>query len=111
MSLFKVISEKIAKKEIITTASFINYTNSLNQAVKQQPGFISSNSYFKEPLKHYSDKITLITISEWATDSHWEQWYNCNDRRNIQRQYTQYVEHENFHRIFKKNQLRDVFLL
>ena len=111
MNLFKVISEKIAKREIITTVSFINYTNRLNQAAKQQPGFISSNSYFKEPFDNYSEKITLITISEWETDTHWKHWYNCNDRRNIQHQFSNYIEHESFHRIFKKNLLKDIFLL
>ena len=73
MNRFKILSEKISSKELLTTNRFINYTNSLSQAAKKQPGFMSSNSYFKGDLNNeQQDILTMVTISEWTSSDDWE---------------------------------------
>lgn len=112
MYRFKILSEKIASKEVIRTNKFINYTNSLSQAAKQQPGFISSNSYFKGELNpEQQDTLTMVTISEWTSNDDWEKWFQSPERKSISHQYQDIIEEEKFHRIFKKKEIEDIFLL
>lgn len=112
MYRFKILSEKIASKEVIRTNKFINYTNSLSQAAKQQPGFMSSNSYFKGELNHeQQDTLTMVTISEWTSNDDWEKWFLSPKRKSISQQYQDIIKEEKFHRIFKKKEIEDIFLL
>ncbi len=112
MNYFKILSQKIASKEVLRTNRFINYTNCLSQAAKQQSGFISSNSYFKSNLSlDKSNNLTMITISEWNTSDDWEQWFLSSERQKISSQYQDIIEQEEFHRIFKRKEIEDIFLL
>jgi len=112
MNRFKILSEKIASKELLRTNRFINYTNSLSQAAKQQPGFLSSNSYFKGNLNNeQQDILTMVTISEWTSSDDWEQWYQSTERSSISHQYQDIIAEEKFHRIFKRKEIEDIFLL
>tara|TARA_B100000989_G_C19414830_1_gene415979 strand:+ start:442 stop:780 length:339 start_codon:yes stop_codon:yes gene_type:complete len=112
MNRFKILSEKVASKELLRTNRFINYTNSLSQAAKQQPGFISSNSYFKGNLNNEEqNSLTMVTISEWTSSDDWEQWFQSSERKSISHQYQGIIKEERFHRIFKRKEIEDIFLL
>ena len=112
MYRFKILSEKISSKELIGTNKFINYTNTLSQAAKQQPGFMSSNSYFKGNLNSEQlDTLTMVTISEWTSNVDWERWFQSPERKSISHQYQDIIKEERFHRIFKKKEIEDIFLL
>lgn len=94
------------------TNKFINYTNTLPQAAKQQPEFMSSNSHFKEELNpEQQDTLTMVTISKWTSSDDWEQWYQSIERNSISYQYQDIIAEEKFHRIFKRKEIGDIFLL
>ena len=53
----------------------------------------------------------MITISEWNTSDDWEQWFLSSERQKISSQYQDIIEQEEFHRIFKRKEIEDIFLL
>ena len=82
--IIKIISNKIAKEHLSTGSRtlFIDYTNILSEISKTQPGFISSNSYWKNPLEYNTDQtIEITSISEWKSINDWKSWYNSELRQ------------------------------
>ena len=84
MNSIKIIAEKYASKTCINASRFITYTNRLTEIAGKQEGFILSSSYLKEPIDFIEkNPLTIITISEWKHFSHWEDWENSKERKNI----------------------------
>lgn len=111
MNRIKILSEKISVKNCLSYNKFVNYTNQLSEHAKQQPGFISSNTYFKEPLEMAKLPINVITISEWKNMESWENWYNSDIRNEIYNDFKDTIKKEEYNLIFKKNNINDIFLL
>lgn len=112
--IIKIISNKIAKDSLSTGSrnNFIDYTNILSEAAKNHSGFISSNSYWKNPLETYTEqKIEIVSISEWKSLQDWENWYNSEKRKEINNKYIKIIEEEKFNVLLKKTPLDDIFLL
>ena len=53
----------------------------------------------------------MVTISEWTSNDDWEKWFQSPERKSISHQYQDIIEEEKFHRIFKKKEIEDIFLL
>ena len=111
MNRIKILSEKISIKNCFSSNKFINYTNQLSEHVKQQPGFISSNTYFKEPIEFEKLPVNIITISEWENIESWKDWYNSNIRKEIYNEFKDTIKKEEFNLILKRNNINDIFLL
>lgn len=112
--IIKIISNKIAKDHLSTGSrtSFIDYTNILSETAKNQTGFISSNSYWKNPLENHTDqKIEIISISEWKSIDDWNSWYNSESRQQINNKYSKIIDEEKFNVLLKKTPSDDIFLL
>ena len=111
MKRIKILSEKISIKNCLSYNKFINYTNKLSDHAKYQKGFISSNTYFKEPIVLKKVPVNIITISEWDDIESWKNWYNSIIRKQIYNEFEDIIEKEEFNLIFKKNNINDIFLL
>ena len=112
--IIKIISNKIAKESLTTGSrnNFIDYTNILSETAKNHSGFISSTSYWKNPLESYTDQnIEIVSISEWKSLQDWENWYNSENRKEINNKYNKIIKEEKFNVLLKKTHLDDIFLL
>jgi len=113
--IIKIISNKIAKDKLATgsRSSFIEYTNNLSDVARTQQGFISSTSYWKNPIDYncFNQKIEIISISEWQSIQDWNKWYYSELRKNINNNYKNIINKEDFHLLLKKTSIDDIFLL
>ena len=112
--IVKIISNKVAKGSLTngSRTTFIDYTNVLSETAKTHKGFISSSSYWKNSLESSSsDKIEIVSISNWKSMQDWEDWYNSKSRKSINDKYQNIIEKENFNVLLKKSPLDDIFLL
>ncbi len=111
MNPIKIFSEKICVRNRISYTGFINYTNNLTKLAKQHHGFISSESFIKEPFEYDSDiPIKVITISQWDSIYDWNNWHSSGSRRDVYNNYRDVIDTENFNLLFKKKN-NDIFLL
>lgn len=116
MSAFvRIISKKILKSpQRYSRISLVDYTNELSECARNQPGFISSNSYWKTPIsgfdEHQNDLI-IISISEWENLDFWNKWLTSNQRKLIYLKHKNIIYNENFALLKKKVTNDDIFLL
>jgi antibiotic biosynthesis monooxygenase (ABM) superfamily enzyme len=113
--IVRIVSKKILKSTPnFSRVSLVDYTNELSECARNQPGFISSNSYWKTPIsgfdEHENDLI-IISISEWENFSYWNKWFKSNQRSLIYSKHENIIEKENFALLKKKVINDDVFLL
>lgn len=116
--LVKIISLK-STKEVITYGvpriRFSEYANSLAEQAKNHPGFISSNSYWKNTIQFPSEKETckleIVSISNWRSIDDWNSWYNSHKRKNIRKLYDDIIDNETFNLLNKRSDKDDTFLL
>tara|TARA_Y100000589_G_C26881973_1_gene518379 strand:+ start:126 stop:473 length:348 start_codon:yes stop_codon:yes gene_type:complete len=112
--IVKIISNKVAKGSLSdgSRTAFIDYTNVLSETAKTHKGFISSSSYWKNPIETSSnDKIEIVSISDWKSIQDWDDWYNSDSRKKINNKYQKIIDKENFNILLKKTPLDDIFLL
>ena len=114
--LIKIISIKKAKislHQVIPRVRLLEYTNSLSDLAKNYPGFITTNSYWKNSLDYSKDNynLELISISEWNTMNDWNNWFTSDDRYRIHMKYQNIIGREEFNILNKKEINDDTFLL
>ncbi len=111
--VLKIISKKILETgKQFPRIGLINYTNDLSQTARNQKGFKSSKSYWSVPVNDIKDKkVIIITISEWNSLNNWNDWYNSNERNNINTTYKDIINKESFSILKKKLENDDLFLL
>ena len=106
MSFIRVIAKKTAKDPLMVDA-FTRYINRLTKTAAYAPGFINSNSYWKN-----GDSIaTIVSISDWTSHSNWEKWLKSDERKTIVKENQGYIKKENFEILLKRNKCNDTFLL
>ena len=101
MSLIRVIAKKIGKFTIgDNDLRLAQYMNNLTMEASKHPGYISSNSHWEfNPnfnKQNYSVIGNIYTISDWKSQSHWNTWLNSGERKVIQSNFKDVIEHEEF---------------
>ena len=101
--MIRVISRKVPRCD---SMNFVMYINKLSETVKNQNGFVTSDSYWCR------ESNTVFSISDWVSENHWKNWYTSQDRQTIASEYTRHVQEEHFRVLYKTNhKYRDIFLL
>ena len=116
--LIKILSLKSTKEVVsygVPRIRFSEYTNTLSEKARQHPGFVSSNSYWKNSIKFPEDKETcsleIVSISEWRSLDDWEDWYKSKSRQDICNLYKDIIGKESFDIMNKRSSTEDTFLL
>jgi len=116
--LIKIISLKSTKEVIcygVPRIRFSEYANTLSEKARDHPGFISSESYWKHSVKFPEDeekcKLEIVSISNWKSADHWEDWFNSEERKKIRKSYYDIIEKESFDVMNKRSNQDDTFLL
>ena len=116
--LIKIISIKTTKESLSYTLPRIRlseYANSLSETAKDHPGFISTDSYWKNKLKNPTitgnESLQVVSISEWESLRHWNQWLQSEERNKIHNQYKDIIQKESFSVLNKRSFSDDTFLL
>jgi heme-degrading monooxygenase HmoA len=115
-NIVKIISKKIITQKLNQPSyKFLDqYINSLNKSVKNQPGFIKSNSYWEFETNNIitnSNTIKTVCISEWKSTSDWNKWHTSKERLDIYNNYKILDKIENFSILKKRKSIDNVFLL
>ena len=106
MSWIRVIAKKTAKDPLMVDA-FTRYINRLTKTAAYAPGFINSNSYWKNG----GSTTTIVSISDWTSHDNWEKWLKSNERKKIVNQNEAYIQEEKFDILCKRKKCNDIFLL
>ena len=112
MSKIRILSEKILLNKHCSI-KFINYSNQLTDVATKSNGFISSTSYFVDNLDQYNkttDKIKIITISEWNNNEDWCNWKQSQERKNVSNYFKDMKRTEKFKILYTRNN-NNIFLL
>lgn len=90
---------------------FFEYCNTLTKNVRNQNGFINSETYYDQFLCIDNEKLSsVLTISEWKNYNSWNEWYESNKRNKIKNKYNDIIDDEIIS-ILRKDFDDEVFLL
>ena len=116
--VIKVISLKSTKEVIaygVPRIRFSEYANTLSEKAKNHPGFISTNSYWKNrmeiPENDEISKLEIVSISNWKSIDDWNDWLDSETRKKIKSSYTDIIGSESFNILNKRSPTDDTFLL
>ena len=73
-------------------------------------GFFKENKLLPD-YNCFNQKIEIISISEWQSIQDWNKWYYSELRKNINNNYKNIINKEDFHLLLKKTSIDDIFLL
>tara|TARA_E500000178_G_scaffold348984_2_gene405058 strand:- start:1749 stop:2096 length:348 start_codon:yes stop_codon:yes gene_type:complete len=112
--IVKIMSIKSIKNQIFygSRSRFIEYTNRLSETAKNQKGFISSNSYWKNNLNtHEVCEFQIVSISNWNRLDDWNNWLKSKERKEVSDRFKEIKCDEKFDILLKKKNNDDIFLL
>ena len=113
------------KSDVLLTSPIIDhicsYSNIITNKASSYPGFVDTQSYWDlggHFMSTKSDNITnitvdnkIITISEWKTIENWFNWFDSEDRKNINKKYDFLDIKTQTSHLFPKLVFEDVALL
>ena len=107
MNIVRVVAFKRGKN--VFTTNFKDYINKLTFEAHNFPGFIKSESFMD--VKFDYDNHTIISISDWKSESSWNDWVNSDTRKQIYLKYKENVVSEDFNVMIKNKDRNNIFLL
>ena len=110
MSWIRVISTKVARpvrsNGHIDYNCFVTYVNKLSNAARTNPGFIESDSHWKE-----DQYDTIVSISTWSSKESWDKWLYSESRANIYNIHKKVIHTEKHDILRKRKKSNNIFLL
>ena len=113
MNRFTVISTKILNRNIGEISKLIEYQNTLTRAASKYNGYISSSSYWKQPVSTQPPDIysNICNLSYWKSEKDWNRWLTSEIRYDIHKIYNTHVKEESHEILRIRNNYIDTPLL
>lgn len=92
--------------------SFIQYTEELQNAAKNQKGFVVTESFWLSDMHNiYPQKTMVVSISTWKNRKNWKDWYESKEREAIHGNFKFIGKEEKFYQLMSKKNNDNFFLL
>ena len=112
MNTIRVLSRKFPYRTYNEIINIVDYQNKLSLAVGSYKGFIKSESFWlKGGLYSGLETKPIYNISQWKSESDWNNWFHSQERQNIVDMYKSAIEKQDYEILTQRHLYCDIPLL